>query len=182
MMDKKHLPNPQPNEQVVIHVWPHPFIFVKIFIIYLVLFCIPIAAYFLIIWSLPLLLESETILPILTVICFSYYLVVLLLVLSIWMQTYLDVWTLTTRRIISRQQNGLFNRVVSELELYRVQDVTVEQKGFLPTILNYGDLYVQTAGKEERFVFKNIGEPIKVSRMIQRLDEDVKRSYINQSI
>lgn len=182
MFSKKKLPNQAPDEKVIMHLWPHPFIFLKIFLIYLVLFSIPLVIYLLLLMTTPEVFEHPFILPILTVLCFAYYLVVLLLAFSIWVDTYLDVWTITNKRIISREQRGLFNRLVSELELYRVQDVSVEQKGFLPTILNYGDLYVQTAGTTERFAFKNIAEPVKISRLIQRLDEDAKKTYFQPPV
>ena len=179
MINKEQVPNKKQNEKVVMNLWPHPFMFFKIFLVYILLFAIPVAVYFFITWTYPAVFESQFLLPILTLICFAYYLVVLLLAFYIWMDNYLDVWTITTHRIVSREQKGLFNRTVSELELYRVQDVSVEQKGFLPTMLNYGDLYVQTAGATERFVFKNVGNPIKISRLIQRLDEDAKHQYFN---
>ena len=183
MFDKRKLPllDRKPNEEVVVQLWPHPFIFLKIFVIFAVLFIIPLPAYYVVTGSAPWILESGIFLHIASVVNFSYYLIVLSLALSIWMDTYLDVWTITNRRIISREQRGLFNRVVSEFELYRVQDVTVEQKGIVATMLNFGDLYVQTAGKEERFIFKNVGEPVRISRLIQKLDEDAKRGYYNQS-
>jgi len=182
MINKNVLPNQRPNEHVIAHLWPHPFIFFRIFGIYFLLLLIPVAVYFLLV-NLPLNIFSNNLLvPLLTLIGFAYYLVILAMVLFVWMDNYLDVWTITNTRIISRQQNGMFNRVVSELELYRVQDVTVEQKGLLPTILNYGDLYIQTAGKEERFVFKNIGEPVQIARLVQRLDEDAKKNYFNPPV
>jgi len=183
MFDKRKLPlsDRKPNEEVIVQLWPHPFIFLKIFLIFVILFLIPLLAYFIISQSASWILESEIFLPIAMVVNFAYCLIVLSLALSIWMDTYLDVWTITNRRIISREQKGLFNRVVSELELYRVQDVTVEQKGIIATMLNFGDLYVQTAGKEERFIFKNVGEPVRVARLVQKLDEDAKRGYYGQS-
>lgn len=179
MIHKKYLPNPKQDEAVVANLWPHPFMFLKIFLTYLVLFMVPGLVYVMILWAQPAILDSQYLLPLLTILCFAYYLIVLLLAFYIWMDNYLDVWTITTHRIISRLQNGLFNRTVSELELYRVQDVSVEQKGFLPTMLNYGDLYIQTAGATERFVLKNVGDPVKIARIIQRLDEDAKHEYLN---
>jgi uncharacterized membrane protein YdbT with pleckstrin-like domain len=184
MFDKRKLPeiDRKQNEEVIIQLWPHPFVFLKIFLMLFFLSLVPLAANIFLTQLVPQVWESEVLTVIVTVVAFSYYLIVLSLALSVWMDTYLDVWTITNRRIISREQRGLFNRVVSELELYRVQDVTVEQKGVLATMLNFGDLHVQTAGEEKRFVFKDVGEPIKVARLIQKLDEDAKRGYYNSTV
>ena len=44
---------------------------------------------------------------------------------------YLDTWIVTTERIISIEQKGLFERTASELDLISVQDATAEVHGFL---------------------------------------------------
>ena len=90
---------------------------------------------------------------------------------------HLDVWTVTTDRVINREQNGLFNRVVSEMDLYRIQDVTAEQKGFFPTILHYGNVYIQSAGVKERFIFEQVPSPYRVAKIIQKLDERAKQEH-----
>jgi len=106
--------------------------------------------------------------------------VLLIALFTAWTETYLDVWTVTTDRIINREQNALFNRVVSELDLKRVQDVTAEQKGFFPTIFYYGDVFIQSAGVKERFVFEQIPQPYKIAKIIQRLDERAKKNSLKE--
>lgn len=180
-MQFRHLFIPRDDEKVLAQLWPHPFIFLQIFVSYLFILLVPVLVYLVLNYVSPSILKGVIALELLSVICFTFYLAVLMVAFSIWVDTYLDFWTITDKRIISREQKGLFNRVVSELELYRVQDVSVEQKGFFATTLNYGDLYIQSAGEQERFVFKNVGEPIKISRIIQRLDLDAKKEQFKQS-
>ena len=36
----------------------------------------------------------------------------------------------------------------------KIQDVTSQVQGVIPTLFRYGYVYVQTAGEKERFVFK----------------------------
>jgi len=179
MINKLHLPNQKNDEQVVAHIWPHPIVFIKIFVIYLALLLIPLAVYFFILTATPQFLESEALLPVLSVICFAYYLVILLMAISVWVQNYLDVWTITSKRIISREQHGLFNRVVSEVELFRVQDVTVEQKGFLPTMLHYGDIVAQSAGAEQTTILRQVPHADIVARQILELAEASRRRQGN---
>lgn len=90
---------------------------------------------------------------------------------------YLDTWIVTTRRVINIEQKGLFSRVVSELHLNQVQDVTAETHGLIPTILSYGQVYIQTAGARERFEFKTVNDPEVVKARISELVEQDKRIH-----
>ena len=63
----------------------------------------------------------------------------------LWIDYWLDVWIVTDERVINIEQKGLFSRSVSELHFYNVQDVTTSVRGVIPTLLNYGDVEVQTA-------------------------------------
>lgn len=79
----------------------------------------------------------------------------------VWTNYYLDVWIITDRRIIDIEQYGLFSRDMSEFRLDRIQDVTIEVKGILPTLLHFGNVHVQTAGEAKEFVIKAIPHPYK---------------------
>lgn len=72
---------------------------------------------------------------------------------------YLDVWILTNGRVIAVEQKGLFSRTISEFELAKVQDMTVDIHGILATLLNYGNLNVRTASEHQNFIFKQIWRP-----------------------
>lgn len=82
---------------------------------------------------------------------------------------YLDVWIITNDRIVNIEQQGLFARTVSELDLYKVQDVTSDVRGVIPTFFNFGNVYIQTAGNVERFVFRQIPHPHTVRQRIADL-------------
>lgn len=95
-------------------------------------------------------------------------------VFVIFIDYYLDVWIVTNERIVNIEQKGLFRREISELRLENVQDLTTEIKGIVPTFFDFGDLYVQTAGKRERFQFKSISHPERVRDVILVLSEGEK--------
>jgi hypothetical protein len=57
-----------------------------------------------------------------------------------------------------------------------VEDVSAEQKGFLPTFFNYGTLVVQTAGEMENFVFPYCPNPNKYADRIL----DARQAYADQ--
>ncbi len=72
---------------------------------------------------------------------------------------FLNVWVLTNRRIVAIKQRRYFSREVSSLSLSRVQDVTTEVRGVLPSLLNIGDIKVQTAAEDVEFVMHGIPRP-----------------------
>ncbi len=93
---------------------------------------------------------------------FFYWLWLLILWLFFWLawtDYYLDVWIITDKRIIDVEQKGIFNREISTFYYERVQDVTVEIKGLLPTIMNFGNIHVQTAGQGREFILYNATSP-----------------------
>ena len=90
----------------------------------------------------------------------------------IWVDYYFDVWIITDRRIINVEQKGLFSREVSELEHVRVQDVTTDVKGFFPTLLNYGDVFIQSAAEKERFQFESVPNPYAIKDLVMKLQKE----------
>ena len=96
----------------------------------------------------------------------------------VWTNYYLDVWVVTTHRIVDIEQFGLFSRDVSEFRLDRVQDITIEVKGVLPTLLNFGDLHVQTAGMMRELKIKHVHDPYEVkNRIIREHDKAVQKAH-----
>ena len=89
----------------------------------------------------------------------------------IWIDYYFDVWIITNLRIVNIEQNGLFNRTVSEMDFGRIQDVTTEVAGIIPTFLNYGDVQVQTAAETERFLFRQVPSPYEIKDQIMQLQK-----------
>jgi uncharacterized membrane protein YdbT with pleckstrin-like domain len=90
----------------------------------------------------------------------------------IWIDYYFDIWIIASEKIVNIEQKGLFVRSVSELKFERIQDVTVEVNGFIPTILNYGDVYIQTAGETERFIFRQVPDPYGLKDLIMGLQKE----------
>ncbi len=105
----------------------------------------------------------------------SFYLFLWLYLFLVWIDVYFDVWIVTNERIVNVEQKDLFTRRVSELRFSRVQDVTSEVDGVIPSILNYGDVYVQTAGEQARFIFHNVPDPVKIKDLVMKLAQRRRR-------
>ncbi|MBI4094825.1 MAG: PH domain-containing protein [Candidatus Liptonbacteria bacterium] len=84
----------------------------------------------------------------------------------VWTNYYLDLWIVTDRRIIAVEQHHLFSREISEFRLERIQDVSIDVRGIIPTLLKFGDLHVQTAGEHRQFVIRQIPHPERVKDLI----------------
>lgn len=101
----------------------------------------------------------------------TFFILLWLFGFLLWIDYYFDVWIITSERIINIEQKGLFVRHISELGFSRIQDVTAEVEGILPTVLNYGDVLVQTAGEETRFTFRQVPDPYRVKDMVMKLSK-----------
>jgi hypothetical protein len=96
-------------------------------------------------------------------------LLLFIFVFLVWIDVWFDVWIITNERIINIEQKGLFVRHVSEVSFSKVQDATSEIEGVLQSILDYGEVYIQSAGETPRFVFRNIPDPIATKSLIMKL-------------
>lgn len=76
-----------------------------------------------------------------------------------WYNWYNDVYILTSERIVDIEQKSFFHRVVSETTWDKVQDVTYEVVGVLPTLFDYGTIRIQTAGAKEVICMDQIARP-----------------------
>lgn len=105
----------------------------------------------------------------------SFFLFLWLTLFLIWIDVFFDVWIITNERIVNVEQKGLFVRRVSELRFRSIQDVTSQVVGFIPSVLDYGDVLVQTAGENPRFIFRNVPNPVGVKDLIMKLADRDRR-------
>ena len=149
--------------------------FVPKILLLVILFLLPVAIYFMIDSIYPDLILNKALYASAVLGGGIYYLSILLFFYTAFVDFYLDVWIVTNDRIVDIEQFGLFSRTVSELDLFRIQDVTVDVHGFFPTMFHYGNLSVKTASTNLNIVFKNIPHPNKVRQELLRLtDADFK--------
>lgn len=167
-------PGRQSDEKIVIVLHRHWFIFVRHVVILFLIGGAPLAVAF--IWSQISAFEliNGTLSHTLVVMAAAlYYLFLWILIFGYWLDYYLDVFIITDKRIVDIEQAGLFGRTVAEERLYRIQDVTSDAQGILATTLHYGNVYVQTAGKTERFIFEHVAHPESVARTILQLTDKI---------
>jgi uncharacterized membrane protein YdbT with pleckstrin-like domain len=91
---------------------------------------------------------------------------------SVWTNYYLDVWTITNKRLIAIDQRGLFHRDTGSFRLERLQDINVSVRGILGTLLGYGDLHAETASGDKDFIARGIPNPQELKALILKAADE----------
>ena len=156
----------------------HPLTFLPQIGLFLILLSMPIFIYFIITSGFPTLLNSDKLYTATIIAASIYYLSVYLFFFMHFIDYYLDIWIVTNDRIVDVEQFGLFSRTISELDLFRIQDVTTDVHGFFPTFFNYGDVSVKTASQNLDIVFRSVSNPNHIRQQLLHLaDTDRKYHY-----
>lgn len=172
----KYFSDRRPNERIVLLLRRHWHAIARYFLVFILEIVLPVIIFVIFLQFSDFTWEKGS--PISVLIFFSasaYYLFIWLFFFHHWIDYYLDVWVVTDQRIINIEQKGLFSRTVSELNMDKIQDVTSEVKGKLATILKFGDVHIQTAAEEKRFIFSEIPEPREVAQKITNLHKEAER-------
>lgn len=180
--EKFHFSGQEPNEQIILMVRRHWFNILEQFFVVFLMILLLLGSWFILPIFFPNIIASS-----LNVI-FNFLrdlfgMLIWIVFFLIWIDYYFDVWIITDRRVVNIEQKGLFNRQVSELNLARIQDVTTEVTGVIPTTLNYGNVFIQTAGENPRFIFRQVPDPYGIKDVLMNLQkkrnqEEAKNSRI----
>lgn len=165
----KYFPSQKTQEKVFLLLRRHWFTYFG-FVAVAVIMSIPLLAV-IIVWINRPDYFSASIGNIAIILVFAYILFALAIMLYGFIDYYLDVYIVTNERIVNIEQNGFFKRKISELHLHQIQDVSAKVNGMFSTMLHYGNVYIQTAGERENFLFQSIPNPYRVSKLIVDLHE-----------
>jgi hypothetical protein len=86
-----------------------------------------------------------------------------------WLNYELDVFILTNNRIVCVEQKTFLNRAVWETTLDKVQEVSIETKGLLANLFDFGTLRIMTSGSSPSFDMTYSPNPMTSSRYINNL-------------
>ncbi|MBI4008697.1 PH domain-containing protein [Candidatus Roizmanbacteria bacterium] len=82
---------------------------------------------------------------------------------------FFNVGIITNERIIDVDFHGVIYKEVTETKLSKVEDVTTKSGGFIASLFNYGNVFIQTAGTELNIEFINIPKPSEATKIINDL-------------
>lgn len=161
----KRIHNPRPGEYIILYIHRHWIVLLWAVLKFLALAIIPVILF--ILYSSQAVMDWAGLGGLIFILSSSvYYLFIWLLLFNNLLDHFLDIWIVTNERIINIEQVNLFSRIVAEKQLDKMQDITVITHGFLPTMFNYGNVFIQTAGSVERFIFRQISHPKRVANTI----------------
>ncbi|MDD2758464.1 MAG: PH domain-containing protein [Patescibacteria group bacterium] len=164
-------------EKILYRLRRHPFTFIPAILLLLVLLALPLGLYWMLTVNFTAWLASPIGLTILILFASIYYLSVILYFFTYFITFYLDVLIVTNDRLVDVDQNSLFSRVVAEVDLFQIQDATSEIKGIFPTMFNYGNVLIQTAGTVPKFSLHNIPRPHDIRQMLLDLSAEDKKYH-----
>jgi membrane protein YdbS with pleckstrin-like domain len=148
---------------------------------FLLLLIAPFGTYFLVKHSFAdLLFDTSSLVPIVLFVSI-YYLSIALFSYTYFVNYYIDLLLITNDRLLHIEQQGIFSRTISEVDLYKIQDITSEITGFFPSLFNYGDLLIQTAGALEKFMIFRVPNPEGLRQTILDLAEADRKFHESAS-
>ena len=104
-----------------------------------------------------------------TLLVFAWYLLTFSYFFSQFLLWYFTVSIVTNERIVDIDYINILNKKFAATRISRVEDVTMRARGFFSSIFNYGDVVIQTAGKEQVFIFDAVPIPDRVVRVVNQL-------------
>jgi membrane protein YdbS with pleckstrin-like domain len=167
----------KPYENIASVVRRHPVTFLKTILGFLLLLATPIILYWFFNQLFPTLLNNPIVRP-LTILAIGIYLLsVVMFFYSFFVDFYLDELIITNDRLIDMEQNGLLARTIAEADLYLIQDVTSEVKGFFSSLFNYGRVAIQTAGAVPKFIVVDVPNPHGLRQLLLDLASEDKKFH-----
>ena len=167
---EKLFPSQQPNEKIVLAVREHWFRLFSKIVLVAILSLVPFLIR-LLLFETDILDITPVVDGVFTVFSHLYYLGLLVALFIIFVLYYLNLHVVSEERIVDIDQVGLLFHEVSELNIETIEDVTSQTKGLIGNVLNYGTVFIQTAGATERFEFENVSNPAKIASIILELYE-----------
>lgn len=98
-----------------------------------------------------------------------YYLIVFAYLFINFLTWFYNIGLVTTKRAVDVDFSDLVYHNVAATKLSLIQDVDYTQVGVLPSLFNYGDVFVQTAGDKPNFDFLAVPNPAKAAHIIEEL-------------
>jgi len=176
------LPGALPDEKLVGLYRRHPITIFGLIVTFFFMLVLPLGIYLFIRVFHSDYLANQQFLALLIMFGGLFFLFVVMFLYQNFLDYWLDTWIVTNRRILNIEQNGLFGRTTSELRLYRVQDVTAKVAGFVQSMLDFGMVYVQTAGEKEYFTFEDVPHPNLISKQILELAELDRKEHLEAAL
>ena len=99
-------------------------------------------------------------------ILFFYFLIIYGFLINRFSLWYFHVSFVTNIRIVDVDVHGILLREITETRLELVEDIGYKQIGFIPSLFDYGEVHIQTAGSQQNIEFDKAPNPAKIAEII----------------
>ncbi len=163
----QNFPGKRPDEETLMVVRKHWIVYFRLLFIFTITSLAPVSV-FIIFWANNFPLSTTSYTGILGYLGASFFLLYSLAVFLVaWLNEEFDIFILTNQRLLDITQVNFFKRTVAATQLRNIEDTKTDIHGILPTLLNYGDIDVETAaGNASDFFMDHVPDPVGASRMI----------------
>jgi hypothetical protein len=79
---------------------------------------------------------------------------------------FFNVGVITNHRVIDIDFHAVIYKEETEARINKVEDITAKTGGYVASLFNFGNVFVQTAGSELNIEFKNVPRPSDVVKII----------------
>jgi uncharacterized membrane protein YdbT with pleckstrin-like domain len=98
-----------------------------------------------------------------------WYLITSAYILEEFLGWFFNVYIITDERVFDVDFVNLVYREISDANIDQIQDVTVRVGSVIRTLLNYGDIVIQTAAEIPQLEFLAVPQPDRVARILREL-------------
>ncbi len=82
---------------------------------------------------------------------------------------FFNIGIVTSQRVVDIDFTMIIYKEVTGTHLEKIEDITAKSGGYLPSLFDYGDVFIQTAGTEINIEFLNVPHPSQVVKVINGL-------------
>lgn len=151
--------NQQKGEEVLLSLRAHPLTLIPTFINSIVIFVLIVLLSF-------ILNQFLTMAQLLYTLVFFVFVTFVYLWFQI-VNWYFNIGIVTNKQIIDVDFSALTFRNITRTELGNIEDITIKVSGFVSSIFDYGNIFVQTAGSEINTEFMQVPHPARAAHIIQ---------------
>ena len=159
-------------EEIILVMRPHWFTNVSWIISTIFMLFVPTLIRFIPVWSgVPLRYQMLGIL--------FWYMITLAFALEKFLSWYFDVYIITDERVVDIEFRNLLDKKFAEAKISMIQDVSSRVAGISQTMLNYGDVRIQTAAEIPELSFEKVPNPDKVIKVLQMMRQEEEQEAID---
>ncbi len=108
----------------------------------------------------------------------GWYMVTSGFILESFLIWFFHVYIITDERIIDVDFNSLIFKNISSAKIDKIEDITVSTGGVLKSLVDYGNIIIQTAGEKRELEFENVFHPSKVTKILNELILEEEREQL----